>query len=162
MSFANEAGDEAAAEATDTQLEQGGDDDGAKRKGRQKKKGAKMALIKLKLKAQKIYKDLTGATNRTLARRNIISRSRRDACVAARAEFRSREPPPCACPTCIRTFVFIRQLNAHLNGGCDRRQAWGKRGDLELEQAKRWGRPKTEEDNDASDDDDDDDDDDLV
>ena len=122
----------------------GSGEEGVK-KGRRKKRGAKMTLIRLKLRAQKIYKDLSGATNRSLARRNIISRSRRARCAEARAEFRATDPPPHECPTCIRTFVFTRQLSSHLAGGCDRRQAWGRRGDLELEQAKRWGVPADNE-----------------
>lgn len=83
--------------------------------------GTMMTLIKLKLKAQKVIKDVTGQTDRAMARRNLVAAARKRELAAARSRFRAKEPPPFHCATCIRTYAFYTQLRRHRLEGCDHR-----------------------------------------
>lgn len=79
---------------------------------------AKFTLLKLKLRALRAAKEMVGITARLMGRRAYISRSRVSAELAARAAFRAKRPPACACDVCILAFALHTDFARHQASGC--------------------------------------------
>lgn len=79
---------------------------------------AKFRLLKLRLRALRGMKETFGITDRLMAKRAYISRSRVGAEVAARAAFRRGRPPPAACEVCVLAFALHTDCARHLAMGC--------------------------------------------
>jgi EF-hand domain pair len=115
------------------------DDDAAAAAGSRKNMRAKMAKMKLQLKAQKLKNEFFGTVYRKLAERSIVNKAKEAARRIARKNFRCgcllcscyecvfpegcpparrKFPPRYFCTKCIKTFIFERQLVAHWRAGC--------------------------------------------
>lgn len=81
--------------------------------------GGKLRRVKFKLQSKSLLSSLFSSIYTQLATNAIMTRAKDAAMREARRHFRDEHPPPLACKTCVKTFVFERDYLSHVEGECD-------------------------------------------
>jgi hypothetical protein len=87
---------------------------------RKEKKGAVQLMLRTKLKALKVFRQLLGRHVTAIARRNLVAEARYKARVKSRRRFRRENPPVIECSRCPATFGLYRPYRRHWVFECPR------------------------------------------